>query len=137
MHFRAAAAAAIVLMAGSALATPLASPTPSASAVAPAGVILLGELLSEAESAAKDAELAAAGVTLDESAGDAKAERALGKRSYMGSCSECYIAQVNGEMALECRCRNNAGNYGWSRIVLNRCLANANGQLDWRIKYAL
>ncbi|KAK4206387.1 hypothetical protein QBC37DRAFT_393491 [Rhypophila decipiens] len=134
MHFAAAATAAIVLMARSALASPVASPSSSVPTVAPTSV-MLGEILSEAESAAKDAELAAAGVAVDESvlafsAGDA--EGSLDKRSYLGTCGSCGIATVNGEYALECRCRNSAGAVDWTRIVLNRCLANANGQLDWR-----
>ncbi|KAM7208566.1 hypothetical protein V8F20_001247 [Naviculisporaceae sp. PSN 640] len=126
MHLSAAAAAAIVLMAGSAFATPAAVPAK----------VILGDVLSEAESAAVEAKLAAAGVTADDtssvfSAGDADAEGALGKRSYLGTCNECSMQTVNGQIALQCHCLPKSGARKWSTLPLNRCLVNRNGQLAW------
>ncbi|KAM7185750.1 Cyanovirin-N [Naviculisporaceae sp. PSN 640] len=69
-------------------------------------------------------------ITFSEGSETFESPSLVDKRSYVGSCNSCTI--VNN-VALRCNCRNEGGGWIWSDLDLNKCLANANGQLDWRL----
>ncbi|KAM7186130.1 Cyanovirin-N [Naviculisporaceae sp. PSN 640] len=60
------------------------------------------------------------------------AENPLAKRSFYDTCQDCYWKGMASSWTMECRCRNKSGDWPWTSINLNNCLANANGQLVWR-----
>ncbi|KAM7203891.1 Cyanovirin-N [Rhypophila sp. PSN 637] len=119
----------------------LATPTPPVTSIVPKPAspgaerhLVTGTVVPESEaallSADHDGDLVFATVSVDK---DGNAvhddDESLDKRSYRGSCSSCTIVNNN---ALRCNCRNQGGGWTWSELNLNNCLANANGQLDWR-----
>jgi hypothetical protein len=57
------------------------------------------------------------------------------KRSYQTSCTNCGISNADNNPFMECQCRNSAGNWGTTRLYLNACIVNNNGQMQWARKY--
>ncbi|KAM7215455.1 Cyanovirin-N [Rhypophila decipiens] len=103
MHFSSSAAiAAILLMAGTALTTPVAAPSP--------GLSTNGPLVF---SAAHDS------------------EGGVEKRSYTGSCKDCNVYYWNNDITLECACSDKAGRTVYNQLPLTTCLGNSDGQLYW------
>jgi hypothetical protein len=60
---------------------------------------------------------------------------AVQKRSYQTSCTNCGISDNGNNPFMECSCRNSAGNWGTSRLYLNNCIANVNGEMQWARGY--
>jgi hypothetical protein len=60
---------------------------------------------------------------------------AVQKRSYQTSCTSCGISDNGNDPFMECSCRNSAGNWGTSRLYLNNCIANVNGEMQWARGY--
>ena len=57
------------------------------------------------------------------------------KRSYQKSCTSCGISNADNNPYMECHCSNSAGKWGPSRVYLNGCIVNINGQMQWAKKY--
>ena len=111
-------AAMLMAMLPSALATPVAAPSPN---------IILGTLATEAEAVKFSAELGSNSTpSAIEEAGDG-----LSKRSYYDTCTDCNMSAIT---TFSCKCRNSAGQWAWTSLDLNRCLGNFNGKLQWAAK---
>ncbi|KAM7215611.1 hypothetical protein V8F06_008998 [Rhypophila decipiens] len=109
------AVAAIVLMATTALATPVADPNTT---------VIYGTLVADnMDAPPADAELIFSELGV---------EGEVAKRSYMGTCDYCHIEHLggaDGDMNLVCECKAKNGDWRKSSLNLNYCVANANGQL--------
>lgn len=117
---------------------PVASAVPEPLPVGYERHLVTGTAVPEAEAALlsvdPNSDLVFSSVSVDENghivSNDDSPSSSLDKRSYMGTCNSCSIVNDN---ALRCNCRNKAGKWTWSRLDLNQCLVNLNGQLAWRI----
>jgi len=71
------------------------------------------------------------GTTADAIDAIEKSDVSIQRRSYTGSCDNCSVQGTK----LQCNCRDPYGGIFRSTLDLNKCLANANGDLQWRFKY--